>query len=115
MDSNVKIHSKLNYKIKLDGQNYYPVIANLYGDYAEIIFYFPNERGNTLELKARCLDTKFIEHLSLSDKQKKGLKVFISNDLLNSIRYHEPIQFSFSSIKDANSIKGSDKYFELLR
>lgn len=114
MENTIRIVPKLNYKIHLEGDTYYPVIANIKGSYAELIFYFPDEKKRNVELKARCLEKKYLEHLSISDSEKRVM-IFVSKEILGPIRHNESFQFSFSDIREAGLIKDYEKYFQLLK
>jgi hypothetical protein len=115
MDSQIRITPGLNYRVKLAEGIYYPAIVDIKKDYAELMFYFPDKNNNAIELKARCLETKFLEHLSISNSENEMAKIFISKDILEPIRYHEPFEFSPSSIKNATEVKDYKKYFEILK
>jgi hypothetical protein len=114
MEARIRITPGLDYKVKLAEGIYYPAIVDIKGDYAELMFYFPDEKGKNIELKSRCLDIKYLNHLS-SSLENEIKKIFISNDLLEPIRYHEPFKFFSSKIKNATDIKNYERYFEILK
>lgn len=115
MNSQIKITPKLKYKIKLEEGVYYPASADIKKDYVELMFYFPDEKKYFIELKSRCLDVAHLKHLSKSSLESNLLKLFIKDDFLKSIRFHEPFKFSESKIKVAEEIKGFEKYFDIFR
>ncbi len=120
----MKITPTTYYQVRLMEGIYYPMIIK-FGDstikeracfkkegHAEAMFYVPDEGGENLERRSKCLNVKRLNHLKLSDAGEKDfLRAFIYKSLAEDIEKQDADNFSSLEIKNAREVPDYMRYF----